>query len=140
MLHAKKTQAPEAVSDKDVMGAVSSPINSSDNASGASFYASLHSTTQAPHRFASRDTAVLSVQAIQFGETNALADHSLADTPLTAASTAPASALSSSTATSATSPSRESTPQQQMVQSPPDPIRALYSNQTKAPPVFSVLA
>ena len=122
------------------MGAVSSPINSSDNASGASFYASLHSTTQAPHRFASRDTAVLSVQAIQFGETNALADHSLADTPLTAASTAPAAPASSSPATSATASSRESTPQQQMAQPPPDAIRALYSNQTKAPPVFSVLA
>jgi len=114
------------------MGAITSPINSSDSTSGATFYASLHSATQ-------QDTAVLSVQAIQFGETNALAGHSFAPTPSAAASTAPAAA-SSSPATSATSPSREATPQQQLAQQTPDPSRALNSNQTKAPPVFSVLA
>ncbi len=139
MLRAQKTQAREAVSDKSVMGAITSPINSSDSTSAATFYASLHSATQAPHRPTPQDTAVLSVQAIQFGETNALAGHSFAPTPSAAASTAPAAA-SSSRAASATSPSRESTPQQQLIQQTPDPIRALYSNQTKAPPVFSVLA
>ena len=122
------------------MGAVSSPINTIDNASGTSPYSSLHLPTQAPHRPAPQDTAVLSVQAIQFGETNALAGHSFASTPSAAASNAPAAASSSSPATSATAPSRESAPQQQTAQSTPDPIRALYSNQTKAPPIFSVLA
>jgi hypothetical protein len=139
VLRAKKTQAREAVSDKSVMGAITSPINSSDSTSGASPSSLLHSATQAPHRPTPQDTAVLSVQAIQFGETNALAGHSFSTTPLTAASAAPAAA-SSSPAASVTSPSRESTPQQQMAQPPTDAIRALYSNQTKAPPVFSVLA
>jgi hypothetical protein len=121
------------------MGAITTPINTIDNVSGASTASSLHSTPPAPHRPIPQDTAVLSVQAIQFGDTNALAGHSFAPTPPGAASTTPAAA-SSSRATSATSPSRESTPQQQAAQQTPDPIRALYSNQTKAPPVFSVLA
>lgn len=139
MCRAKKTQAREAVSDKGVMGAVSNPINTIDNASGASPYAPLHSPTQIPHRSAPQDTAVLSVQAVQFGETNVLPGHSFANPPLPAVSNAPAAASSTPTAAAA-SADRESTPTQQSAQQTSDPIRALYSNQTKAPPVFSVLA
>ena len=123
------------------MGAVSSPTNSSDNASGASLYAALHSTSQSSHRPAPQDRAVLSVQAIQFGETNALAGHSFSTTPLAAASAAQAAeSTARAAAASATAPIRDSTPRQTMAQPPSDAIRALYSNQTKAPPVFSVLA
>jgi hypothetical protein len=137
MWREKKTQARKAVSDECVMGAISSPINTIDNASAAFPYSSPHLATQASSHATPRDTAVLSVQAVQFRETNALAGRSFSNTPLAAASATPATPSSTPTA-----PSRdgETTPQPQTASSPPDPARALYSNQIKAPPIFSVLA
>ena len=134
----KKTQAGEAASDKDVMGAISSPINTIANASAASPYSSPHSPTQAPPRATPQDVAVLSAHAVHFGETTALPGYSFSTTPSSAASAAPS--VASSTTIRAASRNGETAPQPQSAQPTPDPIRAIYSNQTKAPPVFSVLA
>ncbi|MGD0578496.1 MAG: hypothetical protein ABSC08_06160 [Bryobacteraceae bacterium] len=132
------------------MGAVLSPIDIIDTASGVSPYASLHLPTTVLSRATPQDVAVLSVQAIQLGETDSLFGHSQANDPfatqtaidsaLSNTSPLPATASSGSTATTASEPSSAETPEQMLAGLQLQTVQALYGSQNQATSTFSVMA
>ena len=127
------------------MGAVSSPIQMIEAASGVSPYASLHLPTSVLSSATPQDIAVLSVQAVQLGETDSLFGHSQANTPFAAqaaidgaiSNTNPPPSLAP-TGSSQPAPADE-TPQQLAAGQQLQTVQSLYSGQTKPAPAFSLL-
>ena len=132
------------------MGAVSNSIEMIAAASGVSPYASLHLPTAALSRATPQDVAVLSVEAIQPGETDSLFGHSLANAPfatlaalnggLANTNPLPSAALADAKAMATAAPSESETPQQSLAGRRLQAVRALYSGQEQPRPTFSVMA
>ena len=132
------------------MGAVWNPIQIIEAASGVSPYASLHLPTTVLSRATPQDIAVLSVQAIELGETDSLFGHSQANIPFAAQAALngalantnplPPAALAGDRAETSPAPSETETPRQTLAGMRLQTVRALYSGQEQTPPTFSVMA
>lgn len=123
------------------MGAVLSPIDIIDTASGVSPYASLHLPTTVLSRATPQDVAVLSVQAIQLGETDSPFGHSQANTPFAAQAAIDGALANTNPLPSTVSEaSSAATPEQMLAGLQLQTVQALYGSQNQATSTFSVMA
>ena len=118
-----------------------------DAASGVSPYASLHLPTTVLSRATPQDVAVLSVQAIQLGETDALFSHSLSNqvfatqaaTDGAISNTNPLPSLVAGMQAGPSASAAEETPQQMLAGLQLQTVQALYGGQDPTSSTFSLI-